>query len=61
MGYPTECPYCKANLIAEEVPIESRELYGGTHFYRVISIYDREKDATVKWQCPDCREQWDRK
>jgi hypothetical protein len=49
------CPNCKANLVGEPIPEESREAYGGkTHFRRVIGLYSRERDRTVAWRCPDC-------
>ena len=35
--------------------------YGdATHGSRRIGIYDRGRDRTVAWRCPDCGHQWDR-
>lgn len=49
------CPHCKANLLGDPIPEESREHFGDkTHFRRVIAIYSREQDRTVAWRCPDC-------
>jgi hypothetical protein len=54
------CPHCGASLRGEKIPEELRKFYKGTHFSRKIAIYDRFKDQTVKWQCPDCLKEWDR-
>jgi len=30
-------------------------------FYsRMIGVYDRDRDRTVEWLCPDCGVRWDR-
>ena len=29
-------------------------------FGRVIALYDRDKDRTVGWKCPDCGHAWER-
>lgn len=43
---------------------EYAEAYGATrttgHWGRAMGIYDREKDCTVAWKCPDCGEEWER-
>ena len=58
---PAHCPHCGHNLQGEPIPEDSRELYGNaTHFNRVIGVYDRDLDRTVRWQCPDCLQVWDR-
>ena len=40
-------------------------MYGATRekgkFGRVIALYDRDKDCTVAWKCPDCEHVWERK
>lgn len=55
------CPLCHADLTGEPIPEASREHYGQhTHFSRRISIYDRSRDRTVAWQCPDCGGTWER-
>ncbi len=45
--------------------LEKAELYGATStagwFDRKIAIYDRDRDRTVAYRCPDCGHQWDRK
>jgi hypothetical protein len=59
---PTECPKCKADLRGADIPPSQQGAYGGeTHFTRVIGIYDRYKDRTTHWRCPDCGHEWERK
>ncbi|WML44577.1 hypothetical protein [Neobacillus sp. PS3-40] len=53
-------PYFNANLQGETIQGQ-QESYGATHFTRKIGIYDVVKDRTVKWKCPDCGGEWDRK
>jgi predicted RNA-binding Zn-ribbon protein involved in translation (DUF1610 family) len=57
------CPHCEANLIAQEIPKESRPYYlpygteddGRFLFYsKVVGIYCMWRDRTVKLQCPFC-------
>ncbi len=60
MSYPLHCPKCNADLRGEPIPEKDREMFGGhTHFLKVISIYNRDRDRTVKWKCPDCGHEWD--
>jgi len=55
------CPHCGVSLIGEPIPIRRRLDYGGkTHFRREIAIYDRDKDRTVAYKCPDCGQEWKR-
>lgn len=52
------CPACGVSLIGEPIPEELRRsgFYGdSTHWRRDIAIYDRDRDQTVAYQCPDCR------
>lgn len=52
----TECPHCGANLVGAEIPLTHREYFGGkTHGSRLIAIYDRDRDRTSHYECPDCR------
>ena len=48
----------------EDKALEIAKLYGATktagYFNRAISIYDRNKDRTVAFSCPDCNHRWDR-
>jgi len=53
-----ECPNCKAGLDDGPIPENDRGLFGADRFSRAIAVYDREKDRTVKWQCPDCGHEW---
>ena len=58
---PDNCPKCHTNLIGDPIPVEDQEVFGGhTHFSRVIGIYDRDRDETVYYKCPDCGYQWAR-
>lgn len=60
-----KCPVCEVNWQGEEIPKESQEDYGDTHFSRVIGIeygeYNRGMDkkywydGTSEYVCPDCR------
>lgn len=55
------CPACEAGWQAGPIPKEGQWLYGDAKFFsRVMGIYDRDKDCTVAWQCPDCCARWDR-
>ncbi|WP_028393996.1 hypothetical protein [Bacillus cihuensis] len=54
------CPFCNADLQGEPIPVEQQDSNGATHFSRKIGIYDFEKDRTIKWQCPDCKGEWNR-
>lgn len=54
-------PECGKSWIGEPIPETHREHFGGsTHFRRCIAIYDRDKDRTVAWRCPDCEMEWER-
>lgn len=48
----------------EEKALEAAAMYGATktegRWGREIGIYDREEDAVIAWQCPDCKHQWGR-
>lgn len=58
---PEACPHCDADLRAGEIPEDQREMFGdATHFSRLIGIYDRDLDRTVRWKCPDCKKEWER-
>ena len=47
------CPNCGVDL-SYKVDGDDRT------YYRTIGIYDRNRDRTVAWHCPDCGHQWDR-
>lgn len=51
MSEPTECPKCHTDF---------RYVVKGKTYLRVISIYDRAKDRTIEWMCPDCDYRWPR-
>jgi rubrerythrin len=40
------------------------EMYGANRekgrWGRTIALYDRDKDRTVAWKCPDCGHTWER-
>lgn len=55
------CPGCNAQLQGNMIPEDQWDSFGATHFSRKIGIYDRGKDRTVEWMCPDRRHTWDRK
>lgn len=67
------CPYCKTSFDggsilqtfldqgkSQEEAEKSAAMYGGTRWSRKINIYDRDKDRTVQYKCPDCGKTWDR-
>lgn len=57
---PTHCPECKSDLRGPEIPDEWKHHYRDkTHYSRVIGIYDRGRDRTVAWRCPDCGHGWE--
>lgn len=57
----SRCPACGADWQGDEIPATHREHFGGkTHYRRLIAVYDRDKDRTVAWRCPDCKEEWPR-
>jgi len=57
---PDNCPKCHTNLIGDPIPEQDQHLFGCDHFSRVIGIYDRDRDETVYYKCPDCGYQWAR-
>lgn len=61
------CPNCGNDLTGKPIPQEyiDRGLYGKppnnkTHYSRRIGLYDRERDRTSHWRCPDCNHTWSR-
>lgn len=44
---------------------EAARMYGATRtsgkWGRKLALYDRDKDRTTHWQCPDCQHVWERK
>lgn len=56
MSAPTACPSCGHDLRTEWQNPDGQTINGS----RVIGIYDRDRDRTVAWQCPDCGERWER-
>ena len=53
------CPHCNANLQGRPIPKESQKSYNSTHFTRKIGITSVKADRILKWQCPDCQNEWD--
>jgi rubrerythrin len=49
---------------SEEEADRKAEMYGATRekgrWGRTIALYDRDKDRTVAWKCPDCEHTWER-
>ncbi len=49
----------------EEEADRKAEMYGANRekgrWGRTIALYDRDKDRTVAWKCPDCEHTWERK
>jgi hypothetical protein len=59
--YPEECPKCHKSMQGEPIPEKYLQHYGKkTHYSRVIALYDRSKDRTTHWKCPDCGHVWER-
>ena len=48
----------------EEEADRKAEMYGANRekgrWGRTIALYDRDKDRTVGWKCPDCEHVWER-
>lgn len=48
----------------EKKALETAAMYGATKTEgrrgREIRIYDRERDMTIAYKCPDCNHQWAR-
>ena len=59
--YKRYCPNCKSDQRGDKIPERDRDLFAGDYFYRTIGIYDMDRDATVEWECPDCKHRWPRK
>jgi len=57
MSAPTECPKCGEDLRERWMDVNGQEQEGS----RVIGIYDRDRDRTTHWKCPDCGAEWERK
>ncbi len=49
---------------SEEKADRIAKMYGANRergkFGRAIGLYDRDKDCTVGWKCPDCGHAWER-
>jgi rubrerythrin len=49
---------------SEEEADRKAEMYGANRekgrWGRTIALYDRDKDRTVAWKCPDCGHIWER-
>lgn len=56
---PTECPKCHADL--REIVVVTGSGGDTWEGSRVIGVYDRDKDRTTHWRCPDCGAEWERK
>jgi predicted RNA-binding Zn-ribbon protein involved in translation (DUF1610 family) len=55
------CPFCGVSLIGKPIPKAIRAAYAPPYRWRrEIAIYDREKDRTIAYKCPDCGKRWDR-
>lgn len=53
------CPHCGVSLWGDEIPEKDREHYSPPYRWRrEIGIYDRDKDRTVEFECPDCHKRW---
>lgn len=48
---PFNCQFCGTDL---------RDQKAGPPFKREIGIYDRSRDRTVSYRCPDCNKEWPR-
>jgi DNA-directed RNA polymerase subunit RPC12/RpoP len=66
-----KCSHCGADLRGPTIPNDYRYMHGNLticeygcggepHYSRLISIYDRQLDRTIAWQCPDCGHEEDR-
>lgn len=57
------CSHCNTDMQGSPIPEKYRDLhYGGaTHYSRIIGISDLRNDSIVRWKCPDCEGEWDRK
>ncbi len=56
------CPKCGVSLQGEQIPEESRELFGGaTRFKREIGyVFQGLYDGILCYGCPDCGAAWAR-
>ena len=55
------CPHCGADFDGGPIPEEIRHSYSPPYRWsRKIGIYDPGRDTTVRWECPDCHQQWGR-
>jgi len=55
---PEFCPFCNSSLIGGPIPKEDQHFFGQTHWSRKIGLYDRGKDMTTEYECPDCKKRW---
>lgn len=60
MQLPKTCPKCKANLQGKPIPAHLQDDFGSTHFSRIIAFYDKDRDRTSLFKCPDCKHKWKR-
>lgn len=49
------CPNCDSDQRDREHLVD-----GEPKYWRTIGVYDRDRDRTVAWKCPDCNHQWER-
>lgn len=56
--FPSECPACGAPLKGDEIPPETRHLFGlvHTHFYRWSIVKDG--GTWIALRCPDCKREF---
>lgn len=55
------CPHCGTSWVDKPIPKEYRHNYSPPYFYsRLIALYDRDLDRTVRYLCPDCNYQFER-
>lgn len=50
MACPETCPNCKADMREPNSP----------GYFRVIALYDIDRDRTTDLKCPDCGHVWAR-
>lgn len=52
---PYYCDECGKGLRGKLIPKKMQKNYGVTHFGLEIGYYDRDKDRTICYVCPFCK------
>jgi hypothetical protein len=62
INYPLSQGYTEDLVLEYVASYEGWDEHGEANRWgRAIALYDRDKDMTTAYRCPDCNETWERK